>query len=195
MAKLNRDNQKGFTIVELVVVIIILGILAATALPRFIDVQDDAQLSVAEGVRGSFVSAVALTKAKYLASGKASTTIDLDGDGTNDVIVNGSGHPSDNASAIADTAQCQGLWNGILGAGAPATIIGAVAAVGAASLATGDAAWASGTEWYPVDDNATMANCTYSYLPEGNVAGQYAAYFTYTLDTGVVSALTVTVVP
>ena len=35
MAKLKRDNQKGFTIVELVVVIIILGILAATALPRF----------------------------------------------------------------------------------------------------------------------------------------------------------------
>jgi len=50
MAKLNRDNQKGFTIVELVVVIIILGILAATALPRFMDVSTEAHQSSVDAV-------------------------------------------------------------------------------------------------------------------------------------------------
>ena len=75
MARLNRDNQKGFTIVELVVVIIILGILAATALPRFIDVQDDAQLAVAEGVRGALMSAIGLAKAKYILVEKSALSI------------------------------------------------------------------------------------------------------------------------
>ena len=97
MAKLNRDNQKGFTIVELVVVIIILGILAATALPRFIDVQDDAQLAVAEGVRGALMSAIGLAKAKYVAGGKISP-IDMDEDGTDDLVVNSSGYPTDDGA-------------------------------------------------------------------------------------------------
>jgi prepilin-type N-terminal cleavage/methylation domain-containing protein len=46
--------NKGFTIVELVVVIIILGILAATALPRFVNLESEAYAAVADGVRGAF---------------------------------------------------------------------------------------------------------------------------------------------
>ena len=195
MAKLNRGNQKGFTIVELVVVIIILGILAATALPRFIDVQDDAQLAVAEGVRGALMSAIGLAKAKYIVGGKISP-IDMDEDGTDDLVVNSSGYPTDDGAGGGGVDQCAGIFAGALGAQAPAVITGTSAATtGTNALAEADARFASGTEWYAVDNNATLATCDWVYLPESAATGAYAAQFTYTVATGVISAITVGTAP
>lgn len=57
------NNQKGFTLIELIVVIVILGILSAVAVPKFIDLKSDAELSSVNGVYGGVKSAASINHA------------------------------------------------------------------------------------------------------------------------------------
>ena len=62
-------NRKGFTLIELILVIAILGILAVSALPKFLDLSDDAHQAARDGVVGAVRSGIALARANNLVNG------------------------------------------------------------------------------------------------------------------------------
>lgn len=67
--KQSRKNIQGFTLIELVVVIVILGVLAATVAPKFIDLTADANTATLEAVKGSLEGASALVYSKSIVAG------------------------------------------------------------------------------------------------------------------------------
>lgn len=67
-------KNRGFTLIELVVVIVILGILAVTAAPKFLNLQDDAHESRAAGVFSAFTAAVNLYNEAWVLQGEPSAS-------------------------------------------------------------------------------------------------------------------------
>lgn len=166
-------QQAGFTIIELIVVIALLGILGAVALPRFINVTEDAHRASVQGVAGALASAVSLVRAQAIVENTASgNTLAIDG--TN-IIVNAQRAPVNTNGAVitngsgataVTAAGCVNVWGAILQASAPN--VAAAAAAGVDYVAT-----------------AAGATCSYAYQPDTSTAG--VRTITYNTANGTVA--------
>lgn len=115
-------NNKGFTLIELVVVIVILGVLAVTAAPRFLNYQRDAHLARADAAFASFQAAAQLYQAKWLTEGEPSGPVDY---GQGDIYASATGFPisvnqpplspDPNGGSIAiRPSDCFALWDALI---------------------------------------------------------------------------------
>ena len=136
---------QGFTLVELVVVLVILSVLAAITLPRFMDATDEAHDSVIRGINGSFGAAVISARAQWLADGGAGSSVNFAG---NSIPVSNLGWPT----PVTGTMDCNGLWDALMQNPPPVTNF-------AAPLVADDGFWSFTVA------NPTLSLCLYIYRP------------------------------
>lgn len=203
-------KQKGFTIIELVVVILLLGILAATALPRFLDVTDEAHGAVVVGVQSGLATGVSLFRAQWVAEGQPRTTV-TDATGFN-LFSSTSGWPRSTTlpaatvgTGVLASTTCQNIYESVLQQGGRpvATYIDGLSAdlIAVREPAVEAAAAAAPTADFVVvleRDNATTTaatnTCMFYYVGQFRVGTTTATVniptFSYNWSNGNVSAIT-----
>ena len=106
-------RSAGFTLIELVIVIIILGILAVTAAPKFLNLQDDAKKAAADGVKAAVASSAQIVYSKAVISGyekSASGKTVTAADGKTVALVYG--YPAATSAGIGNAADIDPTWKG-----------------------------------------------------------------------------------
>lgn len=112
---MGKFRQAGFSLVELVIVIVILGLLAATAIPRFLNVTDDAEDASVDGVSGGLATAVSFVRSQWEVDGRSGDFVVLDG--ATIFLDSRFGYPTGTAANTVtgmSNAECQQVFEAIL---------------------------------------------------------------------------------
>ncbi len=107
-------KAQGFTLIELVIVIVLIGILSAAALPKFANLTLQARNASNQGVAGALSAAVNIAHSAWIAAGATSTVGNVTLEGGAIVPLNANGWPR-----AADQSGCITSWNAILSTAAP----------------------------------------------------------------------------
>lgn len=121
MKEIKKIRGRGFTMIELIIVIAILGILSAFALPRFADFTTEAKASARDGVAASLNSGIAIAHARWIANGSTGT-VTLEGGAP--ITMNTDGYPDVSATGAYNSALlCKDLVNSLVsGSGSSLTV-------------------------------------------------------------------------
>lgn len=112
--------SKGFTLIELITVILLLGLVAVLSLPRFSEINDQAEIAQAKGIAGSFKVGVQTVKAVFNAQDLKTRVQNLQGYGNNDIDTNNQGYPigtdkgNGNENIGRGNIGCALLWRGLI---------------------------------------------------------------------------------
>ncbi|WP_274878983.1 type II secretion system protein [Vibrio harveyi] len=103
-------KNKGFTLIEMVVVIVLLGILAVTAAPRFLNLQDDARDATLEGYAGALLASIGIIAGKHKIEGEPDTLV-VDGTELSFFTTEDGNTQSFEYPTATDVEQCMDIWN------------------------------------------------------------------------------------
>lgn len=166
----SSSGPEGFTLIELVVALVIIGLIASVALGRFVDVADDARATKVLSMSGAFKEAANLTHARWIAKGGSANVNAVVVEGGTSIGVNDAGWPENllatGGDGVVTASECVELWSGLLTS--PPTI----------STTAGTAAWL-----------ASAPNGTTCRFDDNGSSGRY---FTYDSSVGTLAVVSTT---